>query len=887
MSQECQNDCVPPLVFPKRPYNRPGLERIGYRIGVWADFREAMFRQINLHPALGKWTHRQSDDPGVALIEGAAILGDILTFYQEHYANEAFLRTARWRESIADLVRLLGYRLSPGVGGRATFAFEVKGERAISIPAGLPLKAELEDLEDPVDFEVETDTLAYPHLSRFHLYRPRIYANTLSANTSRLELASVGGHHDEERLQAVNLKEGDRLMLMPGTEMWDVGGTPYVAQKDPETVVLAKVEHRLGRTILEIEGKLAANWTMPVACYKLGRTFRHFGHSAPVNLTVTTTVSGQTTTSVSDTRFHRYLYYDPSTYGADPKYYSSLSKLEMPFDQEITDLSVGAPLICQGKVKFTGRPSPVPFVVVKTITGIQLATLQWGNVNGASTVAILNSQLIPNFVIDSEIGDIRDLRFHEVIGPVLTLKKPAHFPADNLPANSVAFFGTQGNARVLVGRRLLFQHESGETTERICTNSDFPLSSGRDSVHRWMWPLTFNQPLAPFLEKDFDETQPKVTVFGNLADADQGKTEREAVLGNGDHRLGFQTFQLPKNPLTYHNTAAATPPEVPELTVRVNGHAWKRVNSFFGHGPNEEIYLVREDAKGNSHVQFGDGETGARLPSGLKNITVAYRTGTGAHGALKEGSKAQTGKRVDGLEKVQLPGIVSGGAEPETGDKAREVAPSKIQSLGRLVSLRDFETETLGIPGVVKANAGWRLHQNVPSVKLTVLLEAGRESEFDAVRQIIADYEHCRGPGRFPVIVVQAHLRYIFLDVLFAFDSTLKREVVDAGLRDALGLADTEGKGGLFSLKSRRIGDKEYATRIAGVLQEVPGIRWCKVTALGAMAVGNDPNALSLPAAPKPLHAVVPCGTEELLQLHSAHLQLIPAPPEPTDECES
>jgi hypothetical protein len=31
----------------------------------------------------------------------------------------------------------------------------------------------------------------------------------------------------------------------------------------------------------------------------------------------------------------------------------------------------------------------------------------------------------------------------------------------------------------------------------------------------------------------------------------------------------------------------------------------------------------------------------------------------------------------------------------EDGEKAREAAPGKVQSLGRLVSIRDYETETI------------------------------------------------------------------------------------------------------------------------------------------------------------------------------------------------
>jgi hypothetical protein len=35
-------------------------------------------------PDLAYCTHRGAVDPGIALLEGAAILGDILTFYQVH-----------------------------------------------------------------------------------------------------------------------------------------------------------------------------------------------------------------------------------------------------------------------------------------------------------------------------------------------------------------------------------------------------------------------------------------------------------------------------------------------------------------------------------------------------------------------------------------------------------------------------------------------------------------------------------------------------------------------------------------------------------------------------------------------------------------------------------
>ena len=129
------------------------------------------------------------------------------------------------------------------------------------------------------------------------------------------------------------------------------------------------------------------------------------------------------------------------------------------------------------------------------------------------------------------------------------------------------------------------------------------------------------------------------------------------------------------------------------------------VSSFFNQGPDEQIYIIREDAENNSWVQFGDGNTGSRLPSGVKNIVAQYRTGTGAYGVLKEETTVQAGGKVKHLDKIKLPGVISGGSEPEHEVNAREAAPGKIQSLDRLVSLKDFESETLGIAGVSKASA--------------------------------------------------------------------------------------------------------------------------------------------------------------------------------------
>src|SRR5690606_28086859 len=111
---------------------------------------------------------------------------------------------------------------------------------------------------------------------------------------------------------------------------------------------------------------------------------------------------------------------------------------------------------------------------------------------------------------------------------------------------------------------------------------------------RLLRPLTLDTELD---YADFPLEAPTVTVFGNLVPATQGKAEREATLGNGDNRQTFQTFKLPKAPLTYLTVPGETPPEAPELEVYVDNRRWRRVDAFFAATPTDEVYIVREDAE--------------------------------------------------------------------------------------------------------------------------------------------------------------------------------------------------------------------------------------------------------------------------------------------------
>src|SRR5688572_10708705 len=103
---------------------------IDYVTKDYVGFRQGMLNQIPL--LLPGWTDRSEADFGVVLIELFAYVSDILSYYQDRIANEAFLRTATQRRSVADLLRLIDYQIDPGLSASALIHFEVSADVTVT-----------------------------------------------------------------------------------------------------------------------------------------------------------------------------------------------------------------------------------------------------------------------------------------------------------------------------------------------------------------------------------------------------------------------------------------------------------------------------------------------------------------------------------------------------------------------------------------------------------------------------------------------------------------------------------------------------------------------------------------------------------------------------------
>lgn len=949
-SKDCRNDCASRLQFPRRPGtdffvgdgescsccdtsertsadNRAALPRFNYRIGTYASIREFLFDRINQTANLQSWTHREPDDPAIALLEGAAILGDILTFYQETYANEAFLRTAQWRESIADLVRPLGYRLSPAIGGGATFAFEIKKTEAVVVPANFPVKATLEETGKPAEFETKEQITAYPWLSRFNLFKPLV-EKKIEDTTTEFYISAPN-----QFASAIEIKAGDRLMIGE-SDAEDLNQPGRL--RGAEIVIVDSIREQHGTKIFKIKGNLKRTKKVSsLVAYKLGRVFHHFGYNSPTEFvkpqeefTSNSTVDGTTTTTTTAIEIKDV----PDTRRIDEKNQSEivkpdLKKEQFPLDAEVADFPNTVPLIIQASfTKFKSSKAnffednsnsfgiyqlgedlssaqmldsadSVPgntfeynsvfqksakskkasvvykeAILVRTVSQLKPAFVKWGAMS--ATVSLLTlSESLASSVGDLNLMNIRDAQFHETVSALFVVKR-AKPETDETSGNDLNFYGTAAQVGDLKDRRIMFEKPGAEPQILSVTNvpSDFDETV---ADYPQLYPISVSDTVD---YADFPNEKPAVTVYGNLVEANEGKTQPETVIGSGDNTKIFQTFKLPKSVLTYHLNAANTPPETPEVEIYVGGRLWQQVETLFERGADEQVYIVREDDAENSWTQFGDGKTGAKLPTGIKNVTAIQRVGAGAFGALKDGTTVQAGAKLKNLDKIQMPLVATGGAERESGDNAKRNAPAKIQSLGRLVSLHDYEAEVAQTAGVASVAAAWQLIENIPAVVLTVLTETGRSGEIAAIEELLNSYNCERGANAHPVFAIAGKRLYVRVAVQYALDATYRADVTEPEIRRALGVnyglaTNKEDASGLFSLQQRRFGKREYASSIEGAIQNVAGVIWAKATAFYALPDSDEPESITVSEAEN-LNSIVVCGSEHILSLYDAHLTL-------------
>ena len=239
------------------------------------------------------------------------------------------------------------------------------------------------------------------------------------------------------------------------------------------------------------------------------------------------------------------------------------------------------------------------------------------------------------------------------------------------------------------------------------------------------------------------------------------------------------------------------------------------------------------NAAGNRVVQFGNGVQGARTPTGTSNIRATYRKGIGSAGMVSAGQLTQPLDRPQGLSSVTNPGAASGAADPASAGQARASAPLPTLTIGRVVSLEDYQNYALAFAGISKALATWTWFGNVRGVFLTVAGANGAtlSSDDPVVTALIGAIRLCGDP-HVPLLVTS------YVPVLFTFTAGVAVDQADYDPDQVLAQV-WQNVSAAFAFGQRQLGQNVAASDIIEIIQQTAGVIAVRLQALGRSGSGG------------------------------------------------
>jgi len=828
---------------PAMIYNRPGLKKISYRIGNHASFKKALMARLtgSGKDVLRKLTTRDNNDFTIALFDTWSMLADVLTFYQERIANESFLETSTERQSVLELARLLGYELKPGVAAGVYIAFNLentpgaltnnqKSETAeplslVNIDAGIKIQSIPGPGEKAQVFETLQKIEARPEWNSIKplLYQPQ----TISHNNKLFYIRGITS----------GCKKGDVILIVEKNcyylnRVTDIkqdttnDSTCIYFEEDavvpsyqrPTSLLQGNIKDYNDKTVLDtgiLTDILSKSWQSDdlSALLKIKNWSENdFIRSAEELLTVREATDDgiylfKKQAFVFGYNSMKLLTYDDTKRVPRPKPQSewdewSISESESSgkiyLDNAYSEILSGSYISIQ---KGSAELKNVKTYKVKEAT--LLARNEYG-ISSKSTLLTLDPDdkwWESTKKKEYDLSDIRDISVYaqseELI--ITDLPVPDYAEGDTITLNGL-YPGLKKGQNIIVFGDI--REPAGVIASELKVLKQVIIEKGYTVIQ-----------FTSSLENQY--IRDKVVIYANVAYATHGETVEE-ILGSGDARKKFQKFMLKANPLTH--ISASTPGGIKSsLEIRVNDILWKEVESFNNCGRDDRIYITRIDNDSNTTVIFGDGITGARLPGGQNNIRAKYRKGIGLAGILKKDQLSQLMTKPLGVKSATNPMASTGGDDPENLLNARKNAPLSILSLGRVVSLQDYEDFARSFAGIEKSLASWSWEKGKRCIYLTVAGPEGAIIKKDStvytnLKKSIKKYSSpdtdltlMSYRPRYFILSAKIKIKpeYEIKDTLSAVESMLKSE---------------------FSFDKREFGQPVLYSEIVSVIHEISGV---------------------------------------------------------------
>ncbi|HEY6446746.1 MAG TPA: putative baseplate assembly protein [Acidobacteriaceae bacterium] len=863
---------------PQMESNPPLQPAISYRVGTWTAFKESMLARLSSadYPALAFLKTREDDDFTIAFLDATAVVLDILTFYQERLANESYLRTATQLRSLTELSRLIGYQPAPGVAAATYLAFSLKtapglppdpSTPPIIIPTGTQAQSVPAQGQTPQTFETSADIPAKPDW------------NALPVQTGRPWEPKLGDTSVYLAGTTTQLNPGD-LFLIVGDERLGNIGSPQWDVRQVTSVTADSQNNRTYVTWGEPLGDASAGIN-PACAHPKFYAFRQraslFGYNAanPRMLDKDHTDIGSLLNDAGTEWLYFYLTNSIDLDAAYPKVVQG-SWLAMIYPDDNTTRTP-AGYISLYNASAVASLSRSDFGLSAKITRVYPdLTTNLGDYYLRKTSVAAQSELLPaaEHPLDHPLyGTLLDL---EVLRP------------DIVAATVVALSGTAQKISVADITNLQFVPDDGTTPttpnpgDIFTLTNPAPLPLKKGVIPRWStwesavtlkaldangrpgtlqgatgasiylkqfalaaWSKTdpeiseyalvtsVVEVLKPFPHTQIQLTNPTLNCYNrvttsvniNVAPASAGASVTE-FLGSGSASTPDQTFTLKQKPLTY--VQAPTPTGMQStLEVLANQVTWTQVATLYDQAPTAQVYTVLNQSDGTADAIFGDNIEGATLPTGQNNIQANYRIGSGAAGNVAAGAITTLMQRPLGVGSVVNPGPATGGQDAQSVDDVRANAPQTVLTLGRAVSVVDYQNYAATFAGIAKANAVWIPSGSARGVFVTVASVGGVGLQpgnltLTNLQTSLTNYGN-------PLIPVYAAT---FIETLFdvsaqvAYDPSYGQPAVTAQILATLAEE--------YSFANRTFGQGVSAAEVAAVIQGVPGVIAVNVTGITA-----------------------------------------------------
>lgn len=823
--------------------NRPGLDMIAYRVGDYPGFKESLLARLSARdlPALSALRTRDDDDFIIALLDAWATAGDVFTFYQERIANEGYLRTATETRSLYQLAELIGYQPRPGVAASTYLAFTLEDADGSPLETSVPVATRVQSIpapgEKPQVFETVEAMTARPE---WNALKPRMTAEqTLSKNmesslfeglntaldvgdsvlivedaagkqwnVQRVVALSTDAESQSTRVDFVDDPPSPPALLFKVLPLATYLVKPTVLNsqivavnvmqkswKGGDLLALSKTQNWPAASLVKNITLQTRKRTLPgrTGVFSLHKQAAVFGHNAPkwASLPAAQRV-GEQVTDKSGTKV-----------SVDPVYPdnwdSPLRNLKdeaggkgyVHLDAVYKGIAVGGWVVLEStsyrelrKVEDVAEVSCAGLGLSGKVTRLTLA----GDSNSLSKFSVRDTTV---FLAKAEPLTLAELPVEDDV-PLVQARNRVQLERPEFQLEA--------------GRTVLL---SGERTDLEGVIGSERLTIAEVNVSGGYTELVFSQDLA------FSYKRKTVTINANVALATHGEQTEEAI-GSGDSGEVFQAFRLRQPPLT-HVSANVPSGALSTLSVRVDGLLWQPVPSLYGQGPSDRVYVLRQDSEGESTVQFGDGRSGARLPSGQENVRASYRKGMGEEGLVSADQLSLLLTRPLGVRSVSNPLPASGAQDAEGTDDVRRNAPLPVMTMDRIVSLRDYEDYARAFAGIAKALATVTWDGRVRGVFLTVAGPKGAAVvEGDTTyKNLFASMQGASDPG-VPLWVKTYRPAFFRVEGRIAVDSAYRSESVLANAEKALRKQ--------FAFGQRHFGQPVSRSEVIAAIQNAAGV---------------------------------------------------------------